>query len=287
MNILVTGASGFIGQNLVKSLVKNKEYNVICLVRPKSFSSFKKNSFKEVIEADILDKNLKNKVKHDIDVIIHLAAIKQHYKSKSEIFKVNFIGTKNLLDSFTKVKHFIFPSTSIAEPRTNYSQSKWESEQIIKKKGIQYTILRIGPVFGRDDETNISKLIKMLNDENLIPIPGKGEVEIQPLHIDDLVYAIQKIIMNKKFFNRICHIAGEPILFKNFAEQVCKVLNKKYRRIHIPIPIMKIIVKIYQSISRNPIITVEQIENFQLGSEHHMDSDFHTSPLDETIKKSI
>jgi nucleoside-diphosphate-sugar epimerase len=283
MKILVTGAAGFIGTRLVKKLITKEDIEIFALVK-KNVNIFKKKSLLKIIESDMSIQNL-TELELEVDVIIHLAAVKQHYKKKEEIFKNNLEVTENLLKSFKNIKHFIFASTSIAEPRSVYSESKFQTENLIKKSNVNYTILRMGPVFGVEDNTNISKLIKLIEEEKSFPIPGSGNVEIQPIFVDDVINSILEIISNKKYSKKIVKIAGESIIFKNLIKQICSVLGKKNKSFHVPIIFLKIFVLIYEKISSKPLITRQQIENFKLGSEHNMESDFHVSKLENSLKK--
>ena len=282
MKILVTGAAGFIGSRLVKKLITNNENEIYAIVR-KNQNIFEKNSSLKIIESDLSIQSL-TKLNFDVDVIIHLAAVKQHYKKKEDIFRNNLDVTENILKTFNNIKHFVFASTSIAKPRSVYSESKFQTENLIKKSKIDYTIIRIGPVFGIEDNTNISKLIKLIEEEKAFPIPGSGNVEIQPIFVDDVVNSILEIISNKKYSKKIVKVAGEPIIFKNLIKEICHTLNKKNKSFHIPIIILKVFASIYEKISTKPLITRQQIENFKLGSEHHMESDFKVLNLEKSLK---
>jgi len=287
LNIIITGASGFIGYPLVKALSKDKNYEVVAITRSNSDFSKIKNLNVEIVKCDILDKNLRKKISNEIDVIIHLAAIRQYYISKELIYKTNVLGTKNLLKCFKDAKHFIFASTSIINFQNHYANSKKKCEEIIKNSGINYSILRIGPVYGLDDNTGISRIIKSINAEKQVPVPGDGKFEIQPIHVDDVVNAIITVIMNRNFFNNTWNMVGKPIFLSDFINEVCKILNKKNKSIHIPYSLLKIIAKIYENISSNPRITVEQLDILIHGSKFHSKSHFRNSPLEITIKKSV
>jgi UDP-glucose 4-epimerase len=282
MKILVTGAAGFIGTRLVKKLITKENIQIFALVR-KNFNLYKENSSIKIIESDMSIQNL-TELGLDVDIIIHLAAVKQHYKKKEDIFKNNLEATENLLKSFKNIKHFIFASTSIAEPRSVYSESKFQTENLIKKSNVNYTILRMGPVFGVEDNTNISKLIKLIEKEKRFPIPGSGNVEIQPVFVDDVIDAILEIILNEKYSKKVVKVVGESILFKNLIKQICNILGKKNRSFHVPIILLKIFATIYEKISPKPLITRQQIENFKLGSEHHMESDFKVLKLEKSLE---
>ena len=219
---------------------------------------------------------------------MHLAAIIQHYKDETIVNKTNIDGTLNVIEASGNVKHLIFASSTLTlKPIDTYSNSKKKCEELLKKENISYTILRMGPVFGSDDNTNISKLIKLIKSGKTIPIPGDGKQIIQPVHIDDVVKAINTIILNRDFFRKTCTIVGDPISFNELIDEISKVLHRKKKGFHIPIGVLKPMIKVYQGISSNPTITLQQIENLEVLSDGGaIKSDFPTMPLNESIEKT-
>ena len=75
MNILVTGATGFIGRNLVEELAKQKDNSIYCLVRPTSNISPLKFYKVKFIYADITSKQSLDKIKQKFDIVFHCAAL--------------------------------------------------------------------------------------------------------------------------------------------------------------------------------------------------------------------
>ena len=287
MNILVTGATGFIGSNLVKRLSQNSGNKIFALVREGAdVSRFNDIS---VIKCDILDKDRLQEAIASMDVVVHLAAIKLNYKDKDVIFSTNVQGTRNLLENSKRVKHFIFASSTLASnPLDPYSESKKECEGIIQQSGVNFTILRIAPVFGSGDTTNLTKIIELINDGKTIPIPGDGKQLIQPTHVDDVVDAIESSLMKEELFGKTCVVAGKPIALSEFINSVSKILHKKTKSMRIPVGLLKPMVKVYQKVSDAPKITVEQLNNLgKVSDENIARSDFPVSQLEISIERTV
>lgn len=183
MNILVTGATGYVGSHLIKNLLKNSKIKIFGI---DDFS----NSTKSIL--NIFQKKYKNKfifkeidinnskkisktiVENRIDVIIHLAAkIDAHESiSKEKLYKINnYDATKNLIDLAVKnkLKKFIFASSAAVygdvwdcycsegnrlNPINPYGRFKYLAEKYLKKnkKKINYTILRFFNIAGINRE---------------------------------------------------------------------------------------------------------------------------------------
>ena len=92
--ILITGASGFLGSNLISKISKNNSFEIYGLIKKRTKTLKKKNI--KYINFDItkLKKNFKFNL--ELDYIINLAGNIDH-KNKFQTYKAHYIGVKNLL----------------------------------------------------------------------------------------------------------------------------------------------------------------------------------------------
>ena len=150
MKVLVTGATGYIGSHVCKLLKEHGhyvdgwdtnihgEYNDV-------------SKYVDMFEAvDVTDPFA---VHGTYDAVVHLAGrsvVPQSLKEPTEYYRVNAMGTSNMLDK-VKTPNFIFASTSSAwEMASPYARSKVAAEDIIKEKADGYTIFRFFNVSGTD-----------------------------------------------------------------------------------------------------------------------------------------
>lgn len=288
MKILITGATGFIGRNLVGYL--QDKYEIACLVRPNSDVSILKGMHVRIVRGDITDPYSLKDISADIDVVIHLAAVKYHYKPEEEHIRVNADGTENLLKCCKNVKHFILcSSTAVYNPITPYSQTKKMSENLVKSSGLNCTILRLSPVFGVGDKTNITKVIDLIKGYPIVPLVGNGKQIIQPLYIKDAISVIDKIIFNERCFNKTYDICGEPVTINGLVDMVAKETNSEKIKVHIPVFLLSAFLRAYKIVSSKPLITPEQISNLNkvniLDSNEIMDDvGFEPMQIENAIK---
>lgn len=135
MKILITGAKGYIGQEVTQQL---KTKNGI-----------------HIIEHDIdtwdINTPYSAKKDRDIDVVIHLAALVKCGESVRDpvsYYKTNIMGTINVMNAFPNAK-MIFASTGAAfDPQNPYARSKIVCEDMIKAEFEEYTIFRFFNVGG-------------------------------------------------------------------------------------------------------------------------------------------
>ena len=121
----------------------------------------------------------------------------------------------------------------------------------------------------------------------MIPIPGDGSQIIRPTHIDDVINAIKSVMMNEEHFQKIRLVVGTPISLSEFIENASQILHHKAKISHIPLVILKPLVRVYQLVSKNPALTLEQLKNLNRGSVMNIEkSDFPSLPLEDAIKKT-
>ena len=226
--ILITGATGFVGKKLTKTLIE-KGYDFNILTR-------KSNSNANSFIGSLNDKEVLLNATKNTNMVIHLAGI-----TKGDVFKVNYEGTKNLVEACikNKVKKFIFISTYNIVLNTEYGNSKLKAENFIKNYGLNYLIFRPTVIYGKDNKKDIGKLINLIKNFPIIPIPDKGEFKLQPLLVDDLIDLIIQAIKSKKK-NKEYFVAGpEPISFNEIVNEISKVFFKKTYKLYIPKLIFK------------------------------------------------
>ena len=185
MNIVITGASGFIGEAICKKFTAINNINVLAVNRSSS------NNLSNIKQAIVEDINANTNWGHIIknsDAIIHLASLAHsykysHFKTKRIYADLNYRGTINLFKQSIKknVKRFIFISTikvngdfnyqdlpfkfnDLPYPQSIYSITKLKTEneliKLSKGHSIELLILRPTLIYGNKIKGNLIKIMK-------------------------------------------------------------------------------------------------------------------------------
>ena len=195
----------------------------------------------EIFYGDLLNKESLKKAVEGVDVIYHLAAIVDYLAPKDDMFKVNVIGTKNLLE-VSKAKKFIYLSSTAAmgkklkeipanestpcHPSDFYGQTKLDAEKLVKEAG--GIILRSADVFGPGFTEGYDYMISGLENGTL-PVVGDGKNFIQWIHIDDLIQALLLVKENGKP-GEVYIVSGKEVKTLN----ECLELLAKYLEVEPP-----------------------------------------------------
>lgn len=259
-NVLVTGATGFLGRELTKHLVNSDKFKCSGTVR----SEFKQKApFCNLINVGELSEHTDwTSALINQDVIIHTAARAHIMRDNvaeplAEYRKVNVGGTLNLARQAAEygIKRFIFISSikvngertlkgkpflseDIPAPEDAYGLSKLEAEQGLRKlaveTGMEVVIIRPTLVYGRNVKGNFANLIKLI--EKGLPLPlGAVHNKRSMVALDNLVDLVITCIDHPAAANQVFLASdGEDISTTELLRKVAKAMGKKSRLIPIP-----------------------------------------------------
>lgn len=254
MTLLLTGASGFIGQALLRNL-SNSNFDIIALYRTKKNYEKRKINSSNItyLNLDLTNKNDFKKINRKVNIVIHLAA--QVFKpAKKNLFgdflNSNVLGTYNLLE-FCKdkdVKKIIYMSSKYVygEPELEkvdetypsqpcgtffyYGLSKLICEYLCRRYshdfGIKSLIFRLSPIFGEEqgDQHLIPRLIKKIKNNQKIILYGTGSNIMEYLYVNDCVGIIMKSL--DTHHDGIYNIGpGKALTLKEIVDKILKVYS--------------------------------------------------------------
>lgn len=252
MRILVTGATSFIGRNLVAELTGNG-HDVTAVVRKKSSKAefLKKNKNISIIEANMDEYyTISNMCNTDIDAVVHLSWDGTSISDRDNEFiqKENFENSVCLLKEVIKLncKKFIFIGSQFEYGVCNdeiteetacipviwYGREKLHfcryAMKYCDENKISFIETRIFSVYGYGDNENklINSLIsKMYNNETCNLTLGIQKWDY--LYIKDAVCAI-RLLLEKKCSDGIYNLgSGDTRTLKSFIEEIKSCLNSK------------------------------------------------------------
>lgn len=251
MNLLVTGATGFIGKRLVSGLRKDgHDLRILS----------KNKQLKGVIHCDLQNDNIPNEALSNIDIVLHLAGyahdMRGSNKIKDRYYRLNVNATVQLAKLAVKagVKKFIFVSSVKAgglpynregfdennfnEQNDIYGSSKREAElkllEIHRQTNMNISIIRPSLVYGPNMKGNLQLMLSAMKNGWFPPLPETGNKRSM-IHVDDLVRAIQLLIIKNEANGEI-FIATDGITYssRDIYEALCTVLGKPIPKWSLP-----------------------------------------------------
>lgn len=221
--ILLTGASGVVGQALLQQLT---DTTVICLTRRQAV----RGANVIAIPGDVaqphlgLSEALFHSLARRVDAIVHSAAITDFTRPIDELRRSNVDGVRHIL-AFAKAANvpLIHVSTAFIHARggyalNNYETSKLEAEQVIQASGVPTVIVRPSIVLG-DSQTGaitqfqgVHRIFRMFIKELLPVVPGANGSYIDYVPQDSVAAAIQALLAYKVSEGEYWLTAGEAAI---------------------------------------------------------------------------
>ena len=237
--ILVTGASGFVGSRLLKTLSEQNK-RIRCFVRSKTSRMNSLNRSMEIVEGNLLDRDAVDAAVNGVKQVVHLAAVIQSYDPEL-VRQVNVEGTRNLIRSCMEhgVEQFIFFSTInvILPVKNQYSESKLAAECIIQESSLNYTILRPSIIYGEGDTGTIAKLISSVKNNKIIFLIKEGQYKHQPIYVGDIVESIYTLLNNPVKFKKktLFLVSNDIITFNDLVDLISNLIGVRRYKFRIPL----------------------------------------------------
>lgn len=241
MTVLVTGAAGFVGNNIVSKLVENGR-SVRAVVRSPEKAQKRLGHFGdkiEIVQGDVTNRSVWVDLMRGVDAAVHTVAISME-KGGQTYEEVNFQGTINVADAASDagVSRFINISQNGADADLPYPflASKGKAQDYVAQSELKWTAIRPSAIFGPQDEffNTFARLVRLT--PIVFPLIGGGKAEFQPVSVDDVAEAAARSIEDDSTIGKELTVGGPEVLtLGEIEKRVIKALGTS--RIFVPAPV--------------------------------------------------
>jgi len=261
--ILVTGATGFIGRDLVGRLMAEGR-QVRCLLPEHAPKRLPWPQTPEIIYGTVLDEEVLFRAVTGVHTIFHLENA-QWWGRPRDLERIELAGTRNLITAArsARVGRLITLSHLGASPAAAYTllRIKGMVESDIRASGLAYTIIRSGVVFGEEDAF-VNHIAMMLRANPIFFfMPGRGEISLHPIYIGDVITALLRTLESVDTVDTVLEIGGpEYITLDDLIRTVMRVSGMQ--RLIIPVPpyILRWATAIYSRLLPRSLMTPQWLD---------------------------
>lgn len=214
MRVFVTGATGFIGREIVQHLKQNG-HHVLALCR--NPADLEMEGVHKVA-GDILSPASWEPQLREAEACVHCIGILRAFPHKGITFEaLHYQATLNLVRACGKVgvQRYIHISANGVEktPKTEYMRSKAKAEQAVRSSSLDWTILRPSVVYGgRDDKQNFVSLLRdNLKKAPVFPYFGKGDYRLAPVSTWEVAETVRRCLETPELVQKIIHLGGKEV----------------------------------------------------------------------------
>jgi len=273
--IVIPGAAGLVGQNLIIELKEKGYTNIVGIDKhPENVKILKElHPDIEVIEADLAEKGEWIDSFKDASAVVMLQA-QIGAPTLEPFIRNNVTSTKNVLNAMKKynVPYLVHISSSVVNSVADdfYTNTKKEQEKLVLESGIDNCVLRPTLMFGWFDRKHLGWLSRFMEKVPIFPIPGDGRYMRQPLYVKDFSKIIVSALeMQPK--NKIYDITGrEKIDYIDIIRTIKRVKGLKTPIVKIPLKLFKGLMATYALFDPNPPFTTQQLDALVANDEFEL-----------------
>ena len=255
--IAITGASGFVGREVVRQ-ARAAGLPVRVIVReprhaPADVEVFHGN----VIHAPSLEGAFTG-----CKAVIHLVGIINEWKENT-FQRTHVQATLNVLDAAKRagVKRYVQMSAlgTRADAPSRYHQTKWEAEEAVRKSGLAWTIIRPSLIYGPGDRS-VNVLAQTVRLAPFVPVLGDGRAKIQPVAVEHVAQSFVGSVRTDATVQKTYDLCG-PVAFSwnELFDKLLAVQHLRRPKLHLPVPMARCLGAVLEKTSPYPPFNREQV----------------------------
>lgn len=270
--IVLTGAAGLVGQNLVVELKQQGYTNLVAIDKHAHNLAILRRLHPEVesIEADLAEPGNWSEAFLGAHCVVQLHA--QITGKHSEPFVRNNIeATRLVLEALLRhaVPYLVHISSSVVNSIADddYTRTKKAQEAMVAESGIRHCVLRPTLMFGWFDPKHLGWLSRFMEKTPVFPIPGDGRFMRQPLYERDFCRCITKCIEREPDGVAYDVVGDTRIDYVDIIRTIKRVKGLRTRLVHIPMGFFAFLLRTYALFSRKPPFTADQLKALSAGDD--------------------
>jgi nucleoside-diphosphate-sugar epimerase len=262
--IVVTGAAGLVGQNLLPLLKQRGNSEIVALDKHPTNTATLRRLHPEVriVEADLAEAGAwQDELEGCTHLVIGHAQIGGLYPQ--EFVRNNIQATERLLEAALRngVPYAVSISSSVVNSKAvdDYTETKKAQEALTAASGIKQVVLRPTLMFGWFDRKHVGWLARFMQRTPVFPIPGDGRYLRQPLYAGDFSAIISSTLESE--ITGAYNITGqERIDYIDLIRAVKQATGAKARIQKVPYNVFWAMLKANAIFDKNPAFTIKQLE---------------------------
>jgi uncharacterized protein YbjT (DUF2867 family) len=269
MKIAITGATGFVGRHLARSLsYRGHELALIARGLDGRDRTVRRVHGARFHALSVTDEEGLARAFEGCDAVAHCAGINREIGEQTYA-SIHIEGTQAVVNAARRagVKKVVLMSFLRARPDcgSGYHESKWRAEEIVRSSGLDYTIFKAGVVYGRGDHL-LDHLARSIMTVRLFAQVGWNDEAVRPVAVEDVVRLFEAALEGERLSRKTLAVVGPHAL--PFSSVVRLVARAAGRRVYIfPMPVWfhAALAWGFERIMKIPLISLAQVRMLAEG----------------------
>jgi uncharacterized protein YbjT (DUF2867 family) len=270
--IVITGAAGLVGQNLVTLLIEQGYTRLVAIDKhaPNLSVLQRLHPGVQTLHADLAEPGSWEQAFEGAAVVVQLHA-QITGKTGAAFERNNVEATRQVLRVLKALPgvYLVHASSSVVNSVADdhYVRSKTEQEQMVRASGLPHCVLRPTLMFGWFDPKHLGWLARLMERVPVFPIPGHGRYMRQPLYNRDFCRAIVSV-MQRQPDGAVYDLTGpDRIDYIDMIRVIRDAKGLETPIVRVPMPIFAAMLRVYALFSDKPPFTVDQLHALTAGDE--------------------
>lgn len=264
MRVLVAGAAGLVGQNLIPKLKADPNCSILAIDKHPENTKILRELHPEidVIQADLADPgSWSNEVKQCDTAVMLQAQIGG--LEREEFTRNNITSTNRILEALTggSARYLCHISSSVVNSKAVdlYTESKKAQEKVVAESALAQVVLRPTLMFGWFDRKHLGWLRRFMDRSAVFPIPGHGRYPRQPLYAGDFSAIVESTLKSR--ITGAYNISGlEKIDYIDLIRAIKDVAKARAAVVKIPYSLFAALLTARATFDKNPPFTTTQLQ---------------------------
>lgn len=273
MNILISGATGFVGGTIarhlleaghqVRAMSRSTGHAMTVFAGSEAGRRGLADGRLTFAQADVTKPHTLREATEGVEVVVQAAQFSgapvEDAKRGLTYMDVDRNGTMNLLEAIAAARatpRFLYVSGITVSATSPYAwdKAKWQAEEAIRASGLEWTIVRSAPMYGKDD-VSFNRLVAYSDYLPFVPIFGDGKALLTPLFIEDIGRFFSLLVTAPDRCARTMFGLGGPetVSIDQFLRMILRAMGRSRAVLHIPKPIGKLQGGVMQFLPGRPL----------------------------------
>jgi NADH dehydrogenase len=261
--ILVTGATGFVGAEILRR-ASARGWRVRGLSRrPERVEELGRLPHVELFRGDVGDADDLDEALEGVKAVIHLVGIIVATRDQS-FERAHVVGTKTLLEATARsgVRRYVHMSAlGVVEGRglSEYYRTKWVAEEAVHASDVEATVFRPSIIFGPGDDF-VNQLARLIRLSPVVPLPGGGTTRFQPIWVGDVAECFLQAARMENTPERIYEVGGPQIVsLREIVIQLANAMGRRRKTVAVPIGPLRLGAAIAERVLPRSPLTRDQL----------------------------
>lgn len=269
MRIAITGGTGFVGRNLARELARGG-HEVVLIARGIDHRDPSVGQLQNVrlVCASVTDVDALRPAFAGCTAVAHCAGINRQIGAQT-YDAIHVRGTANVIAAARDagVQKIVMLSFLRARPScgSGYHESKWAAEEMVRRSGLDFTVVKASMTFGRGDHM-LDHLSHLLYTLPVFVTVGLHERLVRPVAVQDLVRVLTEALLGARLSRQTVAVLGpEALRLSDVARRVGKLIGKQPLVIPAPAVLNYGVARITEWLMRIPLASLAQVRMLEEG----------------------